>query len=104
EPRLEDKIVAGMLVGLDAFRSSVMGRMLGSDEAVVLPLLTTDAALILGAARAAIVEQFKAMFPGAATEPAEIVADALIRLSMSLAISPSPLVRLEDPVAAAAAL
>jgi AcrR family transcriptional regulator len=102
--RLEDKIVAGILVGLRAFESSVVAQVLRSDPDAVLPLLTTDAALIVAAAREAVVERYLAMRPGNDRARATIVGEALIRLAMSLALAPTPVIPMDDPEAAAAAL
>jgi AcrR family transcriptional regulator len=102
--RLEDQVVAGMLVGLAAFDSSVVAQVLRSDPDAILPLLTTDAGMIVAAARAAVVERYLAMRPGADPDRAAVVGEALIRLAMSLALAPTQVIPLDDPQVAAAAL
>src|SRR5690606_17592119 len=49
-PRLEDQVVAGMLVGMRAFRTSGVAQLLERGPQAVLPLLTTGATELLAAA------------------------------------------------------
>jgi AcrR family transcriptional regulator len=104
-PTLEDQVVEGMLVGIRTVRVSVLMRLLERDPGAVLPLLTSGAAPLIAVARHALVELHRA---AGRTDPpdgeAELVADALVRLGLSLVVSPSDLLDLDDNAQARAAL
>ncbi|HEX3787075.1 MAG TPA: helix-turn-helix domain-containing protein [Pseudonocardiaceae bacterium] len=94
-PTLADRLVEGFVVGLrGARRHSLLGRMLASEPEACLPFLTVQGGPVLGVVREFLVHQYMTSpevvngSTGArAVNPAE-VAEILVRLSISLVLTP----------------
>lgn len=99
--RLDDQVVEGLLVAIRAAPVSLVGQLLARDAQTLLPLLTTEAGPLVAAARTALVELYQSSAPApVGSLEAEVVADALVRLGLSLVLSPSDLLDLTDDEAA----
>lgn len=86
----EAKVVEGFVVGLDLVRVSPLPRLLGTDPAAALALVGSES--FLRAGRRALVESYESLV-GRDLDPAdgprvEAVAEALIRLGLSLLLAP----------------
>jgi len=95
---LEDKVVEGFVVGLEALRRSVLPRLMETDPGTVIPALTAEP--LPTVARHALVERYLALYPGGDRHRAEVVAEGLVRLAVSFLLMPSSVVDLDDAGAA----
>jgi AcrR family transcriptional regulator len=99
-----EQVVEGMLVGLRAARGSLPLALTRSDAGVVLPMLTTAAGPVVDAARDALVALHRHARPELAGPDDALVADALVRLSLSYLLTPPSGFDLDDDAGARAAL
>lgn len=87
---LEEKVVEGFVVGVGLARLSPVPTLLGTDPAAALALITSEPLLVAG--RRALVESYETLTgaPVADSErpTVEAVAEALIRLALSLLMTP----------------
>lgn len=87
---IEDQVVEGFVVGVELARLSPITRLLEADPAAALALVTSDSILLAG--RKALVESYETVTGRpvtAADRPrVEAVAEALIRLALSLLVTP----------------
>lgn len=86
---LEEQVVQGFVVGVELARLSPVPRLLDTDPAAALALVSSDS--ILQAGRRALVESYESVTGpvGVADRPrVEAVAEALIRLALSLLVTP----------------
>jgi AcrR family transcriptional regulator len=90
---IEDKLVEGFVVGLRAVRRSLIPRLVQTDTADALALLTADPVLQVG--RRAMVDQYLALEPEGDEGTAELVAEAIVRLAMSFVLAPQSVIDLE---------
>lgn len=86
----EEKVVEGFVVGLELVRLSPVPRLLDSDPAAALTLLSSES--FLRAGRRALVESYESMIgepvPRADRRRVEAVAETLVRLGLSLLLTP----------------
>ena len=87
---IEDQVLDGFVVGIGLARLSPVPRLLEADPAAALALVSSDS--ILQAGRRALVESYEAVngrpVPAADRLRVEAVAEALIRLALSLLVTP----------------
>lgn len=92
-PSLADKVVEGLVVGLELIRWSPVPSLLEADPVAALSLLTSDSILLAG--RRALVERYESLtggpVPAADRDRVEAAAEALIRLALSLLVTPGVL-------------
>lgn len=93
----EDKAVEATLVCLAALEGSVVDHLLRNDPTAVLPLLTTGAGPLIALARAAIAPSLLAARVAADAAQAEILAETLARLGLSLVLTRDTVVPVQDP-------
>ena len=91
---VEDKLVEGFVVGLRAARRSLIPRLVQTDRADAVALLTADPVLQVG--RQAMVDQYLAIEPDGDEGTAELVAEAIVRLAMSFVLTPQSVIDLDD--------
>ncbi len=89
----DDKVVEGFVVGLELVRLSPVPQLLRADPAAALSLVTSES--ILRAGRRALVESYETL-TGQPVDPTgrsgvEAVAEALIRLGLSMLLTPGVL-------------
>ena len=88
-----DKVVEGLVVGLELVRWSPVPALLEADPAAALALITSDS--ILTAGRRALIESYESLtggpLPAGDRCRVEAVAEALIRLALSLLVTPGVL-------------
>lgn len=86
---IEDQVVEGFVVGVELARLSPITRLLEADPAAALALVTSDSILLAG--RKALVESYQSVTGRpvtAADRPrVEAVAEALVRLALSLLVT-----------------
>lgn len=101
---LEDRLVEGFSTGVQCAREHpLIGRLLVSEPDVVLPLLTVDAGPVLAVVRAFLADQYVRSFPEAppSRQEAELAAELLARLAISLVLTPDGAIRLDRSAARA---
>jgi len=109
--RFEDVVVESFLAGLAASEASLLGTLVRA-EPELLQLMTIDAGPVIGAARGFLVSVYRATrserraAAGAGThlESAAVLAEVLVRLAMSLVLTPETVLPLDDPGATRVAL
>lgn len=99
-----DRVVEGVLVGLELAPGSVLLQLTERDPAAFTPLLTTGAGPLVAAARDLLVGLAVAEDPDVDPAAATLVAEALVRLAMSFVVTPESAFSLDDPERARAAL
>ena len=90
---IEDKVVEGLVVGLELVGLSPVPGLLEADPAAALALVTSET--ILQAGRRALLESYESLTAGPVPpgdrHRVEAVAEALIRLALSLLVTPGVL-------------
>ncbi|HEY1650456.1 MAG TPA: TetR/AcrR family transcriptional regulator [Acidimicrobiales bacterium] len=101
---VEDKIVEGALVALDAVDGSLVSALLTSDPTTFLPFLTTEAAPLLALGRELLVSS--AIAAGSPIEPqlAAELAELVARLGISFIVTRQTVFPVDDPELARASL
>lgn len=96
---LEDKVVEGGLVALDALRGSLVEKLLRADPATFLPFLTTGAGPLIVIAREALAAG--ARRAGLEVDPQHLaeMAEAAARLGLSFIVTRETAFPIEDPQA-----
>jgi AcrR family transcriptional regulator len=85
--RLEDKVVEGALVALDAVDGSLVARLIVSDPSTFLPFLTTEAGPLVALARELLISQAMALGGVADREVAAEWAELVARLGLSFILT-----------------
>lgn len=110
--RFEDVVVESFLTGLTGTEASLL-TTLARSEPELLQLLTIDGAPVVDAARSFLVAAYRTAHghhhpgglpDGVSVESVALVAETLVRLAISLVLSPETVLPLGDPEAARAAL
>ncbi len=104
QAELEDKAVEGALAALAALEGSVVDRLLHTDPATVLPLLTTAAGPLVAQARQAFVPGLLALGIATDVTQAEVAAEVLARLGLSFVLTRPTELPVDDPAALRAAV
>lgn len=91
--RFEDLVVDGLLVGLSSADSSVLAGLARS-EPDLLHVLTVGAAPVIDAATDVLADAYG---PTEDPDHVRVVAEALMRLAVSLLLTPSSAIELSDP-------
>ncbi|MFN8052128.1 MAG: TetR family transcriptional regulator [Acidimicrobiales bacterium] len=102
----DDLVVESFLGGLRAGETSLLGVLVRA-EPELLALLTIDGGPVVDAARDFLVAAYRAGRPGASDEQltdAAVVAEVLVRLAISLVLTPATVIPLDDDEAARTAL
>jgi AcrR family transcriptional regulator len=85
--RLEDKVVEGALVALEAVDDSLVARLIATDPSTFLPFLTTEAGPLLALARELLVSQALALGAELDREEAAELAELAARLGLSFILT-----------------
>lgn len=96
--RFEDLVVESFLTGLRASEASLLAALVRA-EPELLALLTIDGGAVVAAARDFLVAAY-----GPSDAPVAMVAEVLVRLAISLVLTPETSIPLHDDAAARAAL
>ncbi|MGQ0625636.1 MAG: TetR/AcrR family transcriptional regulator [Sporichthyaceae bacterium] len=99
-PGQEEKLTEGFVYTLEAFRNhTLLNRLLDSEPESVLPMFTTEGGPVLAAARDYLAGLLAKEFPDDQREPAElrILAELVVRLVLSFALTPQTAVCLDVP-------
>ena len=93
---LEDKVVEGAIVALDALRGSLVERLLRIDPATFLPFLSTDAGPLIAIARGILT--VGARQSGLDVDPAQLeeVAEIAARLGLSFVLTRDTVFPIDD--------
>lgn len=87
---VEEKVLEGLVVGLELAALSPVPRLLESDPGAAIALITSET--ILRAGRRALVESYETLtaapVPAAARPEVEATAEALLRLGLSMLMTP----------------
>lgn len=102
--RLEDKVVEGALVALNAVEGSLVLSLLESDPSTFLPFLTTEAGPLLALGRELLVSQAVALGADVSREEAIEMAELAARLGVSFILTRDTVFPIDDPEAARRAL
>ncbi|NLA37350.1 MAG: TetR/AcrR family transcriptional regulator [Actinobacteria bacterium] len=94
--RFDDVVVESFLAGLTATETSLLTTLVRA-EPELLALLTIDAAPIIDAAREFLVSLYRTALPDKPADGLDALIDALVRLAISLVLTPSPLFPTDDP-------
>lgn len=90
---IEEKVLEGLVVGLELASLSPIPRLLESDPGAAIALITSET--ILRAGRRALVESYETLIattvPAADRPEVEAVAEALLRLGLSMLMTPGML-------------
>lgn len=90
---IEEKVLEGLVVGLELVSLSPVPRLLESDPGAAIALITSET--ILRAGRRALVESYETLIgttvPAADRPEVEAVAEALLRLGLSMLMTPGML-------------
>jgi len=84
---LEDRLVVAFCTGLRVARASGIAERI-RDEPLLLRLLTVDGGPVLAAARSQLADAARAMEPTIGPADAEATAELLVRLAVSLLVTP----------------
>ena len=99
---IEEKVVAGFLVGLRMARRSVLPSLVQHDPGAALSLATS--ASLLASGRQALADGYEGLIGvrlrGRARRRVEAVAEALIRLGLSFVLAPGSVIDIDDERAA----
>lgn len=105
--RFEDVVIESFLTGLRASEASLLTALVRS-EPELLQLLTIDAGPVVGAARGFLVSAYRATrtdaAPGADLDQVAMFAEVLVRLAISLVLTPQTVIPLDDDATTRAAL
>lgn len=97
-PDLVDKVVEGLLMGVQAARGTLLPELFLSDSSAVMALLQAAPVVALGSS--ALVRQYEAItgeaLQGSARAEVELVAEALIRLALSFLLIPGSSIDFDD--------
>jgi AcrR family transcriptional regulator len=85
--RLEDKVIEGALVALDAVDGSLVTRLIASDPSTFLPFLTTEAGPLVALARELLIAQAMALGAVVDREEAAQWAEIAARLGLSFILT-----------------
>lgn len=94
--RFGDVVVESFLAGLSATETSLLASLVRA-EPELLALLTIDAAPIIDAARQFLVSLYRTAAPAEPADGLEVVIEALVRLAISLVLTPTGLFPTDDP-------
>jgi AcrR family transcriptional regulator len=97
---LEEKIIEGALVALDAVEGSLVTALLDSDPTTFLPFLTTEAGPLLALARELLVAQAAALGADVDHQTAAELAELAARLGVSYLLTRETVFPVGDPEAA----
>lgn len=95
--RLEDQVVEGAITALEALRGSVVEKLLRSDPATLLPLLTTGAGPLMAMARQIMVEYARSAGITIDEQQAHEAAEAAARLGLSFVLTRDTVFPVDDP-------
>jgi AcrR family transcriptional regulator len=98
--RLEDKVVEGALVALDAVEDSLVSRLIASDPGTFIPFLTTEAGPLLALARELLVNLAVSLGADIDREEAAELAELAARLGLSFILTRATVFPTNDPDAA----
>jgi len=98
--QLQDKVVEGALVALEAVDGSLVSHLIASDPGTFLPFLTTEAGPLLALARELLVSQAMALGAVVSREEAAEWAELAARLGVSFILTRDTVFPSEDPAAA----
>ncbi len=101
---LADQVVEGFLLGLRLARRSSFSSLVDADPDTFLPFLTSNAERLIVAARAVLVRLALSRDADLDTERAALVSEVLTRLAISLLMTPSTLIDIDDEEGARRAL
>jgi AcrR family transcriptional regulator len=96
---IDGAVVEAALAALRALDRSIVDRLLQTDPATVLPLLTTEAGPLIVQARRAFVPALLAIGVARTEDQAAVVAEALARLGLSFVLTRDTALPLHDPEA-----
>lgn len=102
-PTTDERLVEGFAFTLDFLRTHVLlGRLLATEPASLLPHLTLDAGPIVRAAREFLADRLGREVAEGRLEPldVEVAGELLVRLVLSFLLTPESIVRLDSPRAA----
>ena len=98
--RLEDKVIEGALVALDAVDGSLVSRLIASDPSTFLPFLTTEAGPLVALARELLITQAMALGAVVDREEAAQWAEIAARLGLSFILTRETVFPTDDREAA----
>lgn len=107
--RFEDVVIESFLTGLRATEASLLATLVRA-EPELLQLLTIDAGPVVAAAREFLVSAYRATHPEGVTtsdrdlQQVAMFAEVLVRLAISLVLTPQTIIPLDDDAATRAAL
>jgi AcrR family transcriptional regulator len=101
---LDDKVVEGAIVALDALRGSLVERLLRIDPATFLPFLTTDAGPLIAIARSILTVGARQSGLDVDPDQLEEVAEIAARLGLSFVLTRDTVFPVDDPDAMRAAV
>ncbi|MGQ0632501.1 MAG: TetR/AcrR family transcriptional regulator [Sporichthyaceae bacterium] len=99
-PTQEEKLTEGFVFTLEVFANhTLLNRLLESEPESVLPMFTTEGGPVVAAARDYLAALLAKEFPGDGRDPAElsVVAELVVRLMLSFALTPQTAAALDDP-------
>jgi len=95
--RLEDQVIEGAIIALEALRGSLVEKLLRSDPATLLPFLTTGAGPLLAVARQIMVEYARSAGIAVDQQRADEAAEAAARLALSFVLTRDTVFPVDDP-------
>lgn len=96
----EEKLTEGFVFTLDTFRShALLNRLLASEPESILPTFTVEGGPIVSAARDYLANLLAREFEGDGRDAGElaVVAELVVRLMISFALTPQTVVPIDDP-------
>lgn len=99
----DDQLVEIFVAFISAMAGNeLLRRLLRTEPELILPRLTTDAGPILAVGRGYLADKLRNLRDTATTDhfDADLVAEIMARLALSLALTPDGLIPIEDPTAA----